>query len=160
MIKQSALSATGKNPFHVSPISRSYRNRGKVARAQTKKNEKNRVFINKIISSEIRNLLPPKKSAAVSILINRMFAYSAIKMRANPPLPYSMLNPDTSSDSPSAKSNGARFVSAMQETSQTKAIGDSKRPNQISPLKDLISKMLNVSLMNRENKRINARLTS
>jgi hypothetical protein len=31
---------------------------------------------------------------------------------ANNPLLYSVLNPDTSSDSPSAKSNGERFVSA------------------------------------------------
>jgi len=38
--------------------------------------------------------------------------YSAIKIRANNPLLYSVLNPDTSSDSPSAKSNGVRFVSA------------------------------------------------
>lgn len=33
-------------------------------------------------------------------------------MSANLPLLYSILNPDTISDSPSAKSNGARFVSA------------------------------------------------
>ena len=39
-------------------------------------------------------------------------AYSAIKISANVPLPYSVLNPETSSDSPSAKSNGARLVSA------------------------------------------------
>lgn len=50
--------------------------------------------------------------AAVNILINKMFIYSAIKMRANIPALYSTLNPDTSSDSPSAKSNGVRFVSA------------------------------------------------
>jgi len=31
---------------------------------------------------------------------------------ANSPLLYSVLNPETSSDSPSAKSNGVRFVSA------------------------------------------------
>lgn len=45
-------------------------------------------------------------------LINKIFVYSAIKIRANSPLLYSVLNPDTSSDSPSAKSNGVRFVSA------------------------------------------------
>jgi len=38
--------------------------------------------------------------------------YSAIKIRANIDLLYSVLNPDTSSDSPSAKSNGVRLVSA------------------------------------------------
>jgi hypothetical protein len=35
-----------------------------------------------------------------------------MKIRANKPPLYSTLNPDTSSDSPSAKSNGVRFVSA------------------------------------------------
>jgi hypothetical protein len=38
--------------------------------------------------------------------------YSAIKIRANDPLLYSVLNPETSSDSPSAKSKGVRLVSA------------------------------------------------
>ena len=47
-----------------------------------------------------------------SSLIIRMFAYSAIKIKANSPALYSTLKPDTSSDSPSAKSNGVRFVSA------------------------------------------------
>jgi len=41
-----------------------------------------------------------------------MFAYSAMKIIANNPLLYSMLNPETSSDSPSARSKGVRFVSA------------------------------------------------
>ena len=35
-----------------------------------------------------------------------------MKIRANPTLPYSTLNPDTSSDSPSAKSKGVRLASA------------------------------------------------
>lgn len=41
--------------------------------------------------------------------------YSAKKIKANHPPMYSTLNPETSSDSPSAKSNGLRFVSARQE---------------------------------------------
>jgi hypothetical protein len=49
---------------------------------------------------------------AVIILIAKMLVYSAIKIKANTPLLYSTLNPDTNSDSPSAKSNGVRFVSA------------------------------------------------
>src|SRR5271155_1079577 len=52
------------------------------------------------------------KNTDVNRLIIRMFAYSAIKIRANIPLLYSTLNPETSSDSPSAKSNGVRLVSA------------------------------------------------
>lgn len=38
--------------------------------------------------------------------------YSAKKIKANHPPIYSTLKPDTNSDSPSAKSNGLRFVSA------------------------------------------------
>jgi len=52
-----------------------------------------------------------------------MLAYSAKKIKANPPLPYSTLNPETSSDSPSAKSKGVRLVSAKQEINQTKDKG-------------------------------------
>jgi len=48
-----------------------------------------------------------------------MLAYSAKKIKANPPPPYSTLNPETSSDSPSGKSKGVRFVSAKQEINQT-----------------------------------------
>ena len=51
----------------------------------------------------------------VIILINKMFIYSAMKIRANVLLLYSVLNPDTNSDSPSAKSNGVRFVSASAD---------------------------------------------
>ena len=43
-----------------------------------------------------------KKIAIVNILIARMLVYSAIKIRAKGPLLYSVLNPETSSDSPSA----------------------------------------------------------
>lgn len=84
--------------------------RGRVARTQI-----NSVAIN--ITFSIRNVFSiskkcPVKKTHVSRLIIRIFAYSAIKIRANNPLLYSILNPDTSSDSPSAKSNGVRFVSA------------------------------------------------
>ena len=40
--------------------------------------------------------------------------YSARKIRAKLPPLYSTLNPETSSDSPSAKSKGERLVSARQ----------------------------------------------
>jgi hypothetical protein len=51
-------------------------------------------------------------------LTTRILQYSAMKIRANLPPPYSTLNPDTSSDSPSAKSKGARFVSAKRVINQ------------------------------------------
>lgn len=44
-----------------------------------------------------------------------MFTYSAIKIKANNELLYSILNPETNSDSPSVKSNGVRWVSAKIE---------------------------------------------
>lgn len=44
--------------------------------------------------------------------------YSAMKIRANRPPLYSVLNPDTSSDSPSAKSKGVRLVSARLVVNQ------------------------------------------
>lgn len=44
--------------------------------------------------------------------------YSPIKIKEKKPPPYSVLKPDTSSDSPSEKSKGDRFLSAIQETNQ------------------------------------------
>ena len=63
-------------------------------------------------------------------LINKILAYSAIKIRANPPLLYSVLNPDTNSDSPSAKSNGVRLVSARHLANQTPLKGRDRKINQ------------------------------
>jgi len=62
----------------------------------------------------------------VSSLINRIIMYSAMKIRANGPAPYSILNPETSSDSPSAKSNGVRFVSARIEVNHIATRGRHK----------------------------------
>lgn len=55
---------------------------------------------------------------AVNSLIMIMFIYSAIKISAKAPPLYSVLNPDTSSDSPSAKSKGVRLVSASMVVNQ------------------------------------------
>lgn len=68
-------------------------------------------------------LLKEIKKIENTTLIKIILAYSAIKIRANITLPYSILNPETSSDSPSAKSNGVRLVSAMQEINQIPTIG-------------------------------------
>ena len=48
--------------------------------------------------------------------IRIMCEYSAKKNSANVIAEYSTLYPETSSDSPSVKSNGARFVSANADT--------------------------------------------
>lgn len=60
----------------------------------------------------------PKKNTAVNKLIKMILVYSAIKIKAKDPALYSVLNPDTSSDSPSAKSKGVRFVSAREVANQ------------------------------------------
>ena len=62
-------------------------------------------------------------------LIKRILAYSAKKIKANPPPPYATLNPETSSDSPSAKSKGVRLVPAKQEINQTKDKGRERKIN-------------------------------
>ena len=99
-------------------MSWSYRIRGRVARTATNRVAKENLIrtsknwpITELLSAEVN-------SAAVNALITIMFIYSAMKMNAKFPPPYSTLNPETSSDSPSAKSNGVRFVSARIETNQ------------------------------------------
>jgi hypothetical protein len=71
------------------------------------------------VSADInRGFIRVKKNTLVNSLITKILAYSAMKIKAKPPALYSTLNPDTSSDSPSAKSNGVRFVSARVEMNQ------------------------------------------
>lgn len=57
------------------------------------------------------------------IFIIIMLAYSARKNSAKGPPAYSTLKPETNSDSPSVKSNGARFVSANVEINHIMASG-------------------------------------
>lgn len=76
-----------------------------------------------MVKSPVNLIRPPKNKALVNILINKILPYSAINNNANSPPPYSILNPDTSSDSPSAKSNGARLVSARAEINHIKVTG-------------------------------------
>lgn len=102
----------GRKHFHVKYISISYRIRGKHPRIRTNMAAINVVLI---INMMFKWSGVCKRIVDVIILINRMFMYSAIKIKANVLLLYSVLNPDTSSDSPSAKSNGVRFVSARDE---------------------------------------------
>jgi hypothetical protein len=83
-----------------------------VARTQIYKIEINSVSLISIRLLINMNVRPPIIIDAVIILMAKILVYSAIKINANTPLLYSTLNPDTSSDSPSAKSNGVRFVSA------------------------------------------------
>jgi len=115
------LNLNGRNLFHVRYIRLSYRIRGKVARTQINRVANIMVFI---IKKKFNIMIDdPVINTAVNSLIIRIFAYSAIKIRANLLLPYSTLNPDTSSDSPSAKSKGVRLVSARLVMIHVAAIG-------------------------------------
>ena len=64
----------------------------------------------------------PRNNTEEIILRKKILPYSAMKIKANKPDPYSILNPETSSDSPSEKSNGVRLVSASQETNRKRQL--------------------------------------
>jgi hypothetical protein len=112
----------GRKHFHVRYIKLSYRIRGNDARIHTK------VVATVIVIDIVRifwvQAMVPVNRVAVNRLIRRIFAYSAIKMSANVDLLYSVLNPDTSSDSPSARSKGVRFVSAKFVINHNIAMGN------------------------------------
>jgi hypothetical protein len=74
---------------------------------------------------------PPKNKSAVNVDISIMCEYSANMNSAKVIPEYSTLYPDTNSDSPSVKSNGARFVSAKAETKNIIAAGKSGTMNQM-----------------------------
>lgn len=59
----------------------------------------------------------------VIIDMKMILVYSDIKINANTLLAYSVLNPDTNSLSPSARSNGVRFVSARSVVNQINRSG-------------------------------------
>ena len=109
-------------------IRRSYRNRGYEERMNTTTQQ------TKTVDRKINTKFDIKfiRKILVSIDRNMMLPYSDKKIIAKPPLLYSVLNPDTSSDSPSAKSKGARLVSATNKHIQHKNhIGFVRTKNQV-----------------------------
>lgn len=111
---------TGKNIFQAISIKKSYRNRGRVPRTHIKKNEN--IAPKKI---KIRNV-DGKKSIDVKNLINNILPYSDKNRKVNSKAENSMLKPETNSLSPSAKSKGARLVSARHEIIHIPNIGNIK----------------------------------
>lgn len=107
----------GRHNFHEVIMSRSYRTRGNLHRAQTNKNPVMRV------SLAVPGDTPPRKNTAVMKPNRRSMPYSAMKIKANLPPPYSILNPDTISDSPSERSKGVRFASAKHNRIQVRNKG-------------------------------------
>ena len=119
-------SVRGRKLFHSKCISWSYRNRGYDARIHRKVIVNASVFSTKLIvysSGVCGSWDAPRKRIAVNAFIMMMLAYSAMKNMAKGPAAYSTLKPDTSSDSPSVRSNGARLVSARVEINHIMARG-------------------------------------
>jgi len=143
----------GKKENQFKFISISYRYRGSVHRTHTQTNTK---------VQEVNKQLSLRALGEMNIQLNKvdmkkMLAYSAIKIIANPTEPYSILKPDTNSDSPSAKSKGVRFVSATQLISQITTKGVKIRNLNVKEfnLKKLI--ILNLWAGIRKKRRTNAK---
>jgi len=137
----------------------SYRIRGNVARTHTNNIAKIIVLIINIAVLIIAGPITPKNKIADVILINKIFVYSAIKISANNPLLYSVLNPDTSSDSPSAKSNGVRLVSARVVVNHISIRGIAIKITQDFWVDEIIVQSILWSI-NKHEIKINAILTS
>lgn len=89
-----------------------------------------------------------------------MLVYSAMKNKAKGPAAYSTLKPETSSDSPSVRSNGARFVSARVEMYHIMAIGQAGISNQMCSCVVISICRENEPFISRTDKRMMAIVTS
>lgn len=134
MCHSTRASVRGRKFFHTRCISWSYRNRGYEARTHRNTIDSSAALVIRLIvvnSGMWWMCDVPRNSTADKVFINRMFAYSARKKRAKGPPAYSTLKPETSSDSPSVRSNGARFVSAKVEIYHIAASGQAGANNQM-----------------------------
>lgn len=116
-------------------MSWSYRNRGYEARTHRKTRERRAAFVIRLTavsSGRVGMCAAPMNRLAERVFIRRMFAYSARKKRAKGPPAYSTLKPETSSDSPSVRSKGARLVSAKVETYHIAARGQAGTISQMA----------------------------
>lgn len=125
-----------------------------------KKNKIKEVFAANIKDSKKNNekngidIQPPKNIKTVSMLIAIIEPYSAKKNNANPILEYSTLKPETSSDSASGKSNGARLVSAKIEIKNIRNKGKNGKKKKIKFWKKTISIKFNEPTQNNEDIKI------
>lgn len=94
------------------------------------------------------------------VFIRRMLAYSARKNSANGPPAYSTLKPETSSDSPSVRSKGARLVSARVEIYHMAARGQAGTASQMLSWDELKTCSENPPTKMITESRIRPRLTS
>jgi hypothetical protein len=77
----------------------------------------------------IFNKYPPKNKMLVKIHISTILAYSAKKKNTNITAACSVINPLTSSDSASARSKGALFVSATEPIKKIRKTGNNGNIN-------------------------------
>lgn len=85
---------------------------------------KNMVFIIRLIVNSCGSIVPGLINIMVDrVFIRMMFVYSAKNSSANGPAENSTLKPETSSDSPSVRSNGDRLVSARVDVNHIIARG-------------------------------------
>lgn len=120
-------------------INLSYRKRGIVPRTHTKVKPTKNPFTIKPLLKEL-----DKNNKENNRLIKIILAYSLIKIKVNPPALYSVLKPETSSDSPSEKSKGVRLVSANIVTNQIKHKGKKRKTFKKKKDKEIISLKLKV----------------
>lgn len=113
-----------------------------------------------VISGSVGMCEAPKKREAERVFIKRMLAYSARKNRAKGPPAYSTLNPETSSDSPSVRSKGARFVSASVEIYHIAARGHAGITSQMASCAVLNVWSVKLPVKMIRERRIRPRLTS
>jgi len=87
-------------------------------------------------------------------------AYSAMKIIANFTEPYSILKPETNSDSPSAKSKGVRFNSARIVITHRNKTKKFNKPKGVSLAGATREKNSNLNLGKRREIKIKAKLIS
>jgi hypothetical protein len=80
----------------------------------------------------VNNKYPPINNILVNIHSKTILAYSAKKKNTNITAACSVINPLTNSDSASAKSKGALFVSAIDPIKNIINIGNKGNKNQIA----------------------------
>lgn len=102
----------------------------------------------------------PRKIIVERVFIIRILAYSARKNSAKGPPAYSTLKPETNSDSPSVRSNGARLVSARVETNHIRNRGQRGRTNHISSWEVVKEERVKPPARKMVHKIIRARVTS
>lgn len=102
----------------------------------------------------------PRKNIVDRAFIKIMLVYSATKNSAKGPAAYSTLYPETSSNSPSVKSNWARFVSARVEMNHIMARGQDVYKSHIGSCVVIRDWSQNEPFMRRTESKIIALVTS